>query len=379
MPSSDAFLEPGKPDALTPLRLAYCPGCALAQLLETPSREELFGETYLYLSSFSGAVAREAEANAASLIDRCRLGAASQVLEIACNDGYLLRHFAGRGIGVLGVEPSPVPAAAARNQGFEIVEQFFSLELATDLAGRGVRPDLVIANNVMAHVPDPGDLAAGIAHILSPEGTAVVEVHALSDLVEKLQFDTIYHEHASYFSATSIAALFARHGLVLTDLVHIPLQGGSLRLYFKQSGAPSRQVLDQMAREAASGIADGSALRTFAKRVEIAIAALKRCLTQRAAEGQSIIAYGAAAKGTMLLNHLALGPETIAYVVDQNPHKQGSFDARRQDSDRKPNTHVRQSPGRCARPAVELARGNPRLSSSAATTGRRDDHSAPPA
>ncbi|MEX2129643.1 MAG: class I SAM-dependent methyltransferase [Xanthobacteraceae bacterium] len=325
MPLSDGFApaDAAAVDAREPLALAFCAGCGLAQLLDTLSPSRLFGPDYVYLSSVSATLAEAAQVNAEELSSRYGLGKNSLVVELACNDGGLLRHFAAREISVLGIEPAPIPAAAAREAGVPLLESFFSFDLARELVARGVKPDLVIANNVVAHVPDPHDFVAGVASLLAPGGTAVVEVHSLASLVAQGQFDTIYHEHASYFSATSIAALFRRHRLELVDVKEAPLQGGSLRLHFTRDVSPSRNVSDQLAAEARAGIADGSALATFAKQVARSVARIRSVLTGFASEGCSIAAYGAAAKGTMLLNHVGLGERVIRYVVDRNPHKQG--------------------------------------------------------
>ena len=325
MPLSDGFAPASTnyPDPRAPLALAVCASCGLTQLLDTLPLEQLFGPNYVYLSSVSTTIVDAARANAEALITQYRLGRDDLIVELACNDGYLLRHFAARGIPVLGIEPAPVPAAATRSAGIDLVESFFSLNLARDLAGRGRRPRLVIANNVVAHVPDPNDLVAGIAALLAENGVAVVEVHSLADLVAKSQFDTIYHEHASYFSATSIAILFRRHGLQLIDLVRIPQQGGSLRMHFARTGQPSAGVAAQLAEEARTGVADGAALTGFAERVAATVDRLRRLILGFAADDRRVAAYGAAAKGTMLLNHLGFDERIIGYVIDRNPHKQG--------------------------------------------------------
>jgi SAM-dependent methyltransferase len=325
MPVSNDFVLAAAeaPEVRAPLALAICTGCGLAQLLETVPQEQLFGPDYSYLSSVSTTIVEAARANVDKLIARYRIGRNDQAVELACNDGYLLRHFTAHGIRVLGLEPAPLPAAAARKAGIDVIEAFFSRDLARKLVNRGLRPKLVIANNVVAHVSDPNDFVAGIATLLAVDGIAVVEVHSLADLVAQLQFDTIYHEHVSYFSATSIAALYGRHGLHLLDLERIPLQGGSLRLYFARAGRPSATVMTQWADETRTGIASGTALKGFAERTTVVIDRLRRLVLGFADDGCRIAAYGAAAKGTMLLNHLGLDEREIGYVVDRNPHKQG--------------------------------------------------------
>jgi len=323
MPASDGFVAVGHAGVQAPLALAFCPACALAQLLDTRPPAELFGADYIYLSSMSGSVATEAAANAAQLVERYRLTQQSFAVEIACNDGYLLRHLDARGIRCLGVEPAPVPAAAARANGIAVIESFFSPDLAREIAHDHGGADIAIANNVLAHVPDPNALASAMALLLAAGGQAVLEVHSLAALVENLQFDTIYHEHASYFSATSAAHLFRRHGLTLLDVEPIALQGGSLRLHLGRDGTPSDAVARQLDLEATAGVADGTALTLFAERVQEVIATLRQMLLSLAAEGKAIAAYGAAAKGTMLLNHIGLDRGVIARVADRNPHKQG--------------------------------------------------------
>jgi hypothetical protein len=325
MPLSDGFVPEAAegPAERAPLALAFCSGCSLVQLLDTLPAERLFGRDYVYLSSVSTTIAAAAAANAEVLSARHALSSKTTVVEIACNDGYLLRHFHARGIPVLGIEPAPTPAAEARRAGIDLIQSFFSASLARKLVADGLRPELVIASNVVAHVADPDDFVEGLSVLMPPEGVAAVEVHSLADLVAGLQFDTIYHEHACYFSATSIAALFRRHGLQLVDLERIPLQGGSLRLLFAHAGSPSAAVSTELTEDARNGLVDGAALGDFVRRVEAAIARLRKLILGRFDAGRRIAAYGAAAKGTMLLNHLGFDRSVVRYVVDRNPMKQG--------------------------------------------------------
>lgn len=327
MPRSDGLLDPAAPRhaALVPLRLGFCPGCTLVQLLETRPPEEMFGADYLYFSSFSEDLLRHSRENAQELIATRQLGPQSLVVEIASNDGYMLQNFKERGIRVLGIDPARQPASAAQAKGIDTLIDFFGTRVADDLRAQGKRADVIIANNVVAHVADQNDLVKGIARLLAEDGIAVVEFPYVRDLIDFTEFDTIYHEHLCYFSVGSAKALFERHGLHLNDVRRLPIHGGSLRLYFSKTSAPSPAVAAILAEEAALGLdryayyADfGERVRAFRDRARSLIGGLK-------AEGKRIAAYGAAAKGTILLNYLALNDRVIEYAVDRNIHKQGKI------------------------------------------------------
>ena len=328
MPRSDGLLDEsqlGGRESLVPLRLGYCPRCTLVQLLETRPPEEMFGDDYLYFSSFSEDLLKHSRDNALELIDRRGLGPDSLVVEIASNDGYMLQNFKEKDVPVLGIDPALRPATAAMEKGIETINDFFSQGLAERLAGEGRRADVIIANNVVAHVANQNDLVAGMARLLADDGLVVVEFPYVRDLIDFIEFDTIYHEHLCYFSVGSAAKLFERHGLYLNDVRRLPIHGGSLRLFFGKTGAPSDAV-DRILREERDLGLDrfgyyesfGDRVRSFREKARQLIGGLK-------ADGKRIAAYGAAAKGTIMLNFLNLDCAAIEYVVDRNVHKQGKY------------------------------------------------------
>ncbi|HEX9859067.1 MAG TPA: class I SAM-dependent methyltransferase, partial [Paracoccaceae bacterium] len=328
MPRSDGLLDEtilGRRESLVPLRLGYCPGCALVQLLETRPPEEMFGEDYLYFSSFSEDLLRHSRENALELIGMRGLGPDHLVVEIASNDGYMLQNFKEKGIRVLGIDPAKQPAGAAQQKGIETLVDFFGTRLARELRAGGKRADVIIANNVVAHVADQNDLVAGLATLLADDGMVVVEFPYVRDLIDHIEFDTIYHEHLCYFSVGSARALFERHGLFLNDVRRLPIHGGSLRLYFGKIAHPSAAVGRILAEERHLGLdrfdyyaSFGARVRDFREKARNLIGGLK-------AEGKRIAAYGAAAKGTIMLNFLNLNARAIEYAVDRNTHKQGKY------------------------------------------------------
>ena len=328
MPRSDGLLDEAglaRPESLVPLRLGYCPDCTLVQLLETRPPEEMFGDDYLYFSSFSEDLLRHSRENALELVEARGLGPESLVVEIASNDGYMLQNFKEKGVPVLGIDPAKQPATAAMEKGIDTINDFFGSALAERLASEGRHADLIIANNVVAHVADQNDLVAGMARLLAEDGMVVVEFPYVRDLIDFIEFDTIYHEHLCYFSVGSAQLLFARHGLHLNDVRRLPIHGGSLRLYFGKRAAPSEAVARLLAEERELGLdrydyyaSFGARVRDFRKKARSLISGIK-------AEGKRVAAYGAAAKGTIMLNFLDLAPRTIDYVVDRNVHKQGKY------------------------------------------------------
>lgn len=328
MPRSDGLLDTrrlGQAESLMPLRLGYCPECTLVQLLETRPAEEMFGEDYVYFSSFSEDLLRHSRDNALELIERRNLGPDDLVVEIASNDGYMLCNFQEAGVQVLGIDPAPHPAAAARARGIETLVDFFGTRVARGLRKRGIRPSLIIANNVLAHVADQNDLVAGMAEVLADDGMIVVEFPYVRDLIDLVAFDTIYHEHRCYFSVYSARALFARYGLYLNDVRRIPTQGGSLRLYLGKEDAPSEAVGEILAEERRLGLDDYSYYANFGTRVRDFRVAARELVGGLKAQGKRIAAYGAAAKGTIMLNYLGLNKRVIEYAVDRNPHKHGKY------------------------------------------------------
>lgn len=327
MPKSDGLLAEGKSglEQRYPLQLGFCPECTLVQLLETPPAQELFGAGYLYFSSFSQDLLRHSEENASELIARLGLDANSLVVEPASNDGYMLKNFAQRGIPVLGVEPAPRQAEAARQAGISTLNEFFTKELAERLRREGRQADLLIANNVVAHVPEPNRFVAGIRAVLKDDGLAVVEFPYVRDLIDKGEFDTIYHEHLCYFSVSSADALFKRHGLYINDVRRIPIHGGSLRLYIEPVENRSAAVRELLAEEKALGIDSYAYYVGFAERVRDFRSAARKLIGEIKASGKRIAAYGAAAKGTIMLNFLGFNEHTLDYVVDKNVHKHGMY------------------------------------------------------
>jgi SAM-dependent methyltransferase len=312
-------------DMAAPLDLVFCRGCALVQIRQTIPPEVLFDSEYPYFSSFSTTLLEHSRKNAVELIAQLGLGPKSLVVEIASNDGYMLRNFVGHGVPVLGIDPAPAPAKAAEALGVPTRVAFFGRELAQELAEDGQLADLVIANNVLAHVADLNGLVAGMRTILKPKGLLVIEVPYVADLVAHCEFDTIYHQHLCYFSVTSLDRLFRRHGLYLNGVRRLPIHGGSLRLCVGRREEVRDSVRTLLAQEREHGLDRIESYLAFGERVHRLKDRLTGLLKEIRAEGKRIAAYGAAAKGTTLLGYCGIGAETIDYVVDRNPHKQGRY------------------------------------------------------
>jgi SAM-dependent methyltransferase len=329
LPLPDALLRESQldgPEPRYPLDLAFCPSCALVQITASVSPERLFVENYLYFSSYSDDLLRHAREEAVGLTEQLGLGLESLVVEIASNDGYLLRNFVELGIPVLGIDPAPAQAEAAEAAGVPTLPEFFGTELARRLLDEGRRADAIVANNVLAHTPDPNDLLAGAAMLLGDDGVVAVENTYVRDLIDNLAFDTVYHEHFSYYSCTSIRALAERNGLHLNGIEHFPeVQGGSLRWRFGKRDEPGPEVERYLDEEHELGLDRPDYYRRFGERVERACAELVALLRSLKADGAAIAAYGAAAKGTVLLNHAGIDATLVDFVVDRNPHKQGLF------------------------------------------------------
>lgn len=313
------------------LDLAFCPQCALVQITESVPPEKLFSD-YAYFSSFSDAFVAAAKALAGRLVAQRGLGKASLVIELASNDGYLLQHYAAAGIPVLGIEPAENIARVANARGIRTRSEFFGLACARRLVAEGLMADVVHANNVLAHVPDLNGFVAGIAAVLKDDGVAVIEAPYLRDMIEKCEFDTIYHEHLCYFSMSALVPLFARHGLALVDAERIAVHGGSLRLFASRSGQQGRAVSALLDEERAAGMLAIGYYAGFAGRVAAIRTDLLALLARLKREGRRIAAYGASAKGSTLLNHFGIGAETLDYVVDRSTEKQGRYT---------PGTHLR--------------------------------------
>jgi SAM-dependent methyltransferase len=330
-PPSNAFLEPaadfsGEPRY--PLRAKVCDRCLLAQVDYDVDPRELFGK-YVYFSSYSEDWLRHAEAYARMARTRFGLGAASLVVELASNDGYLLRNFVAAGIPALGIDPSDTVAAAAAKIGVPTLVEFFGEAVAARLVAAGRQADLIIGNNVLAHVPQLTDFVSGIAALLKPDGTVTIEFPHLLQLIEHVEFDTIYHEHYSYLSLLAVERVFARCGLQLYDVEELATHGGSLRIYASRSDRPglddSAALHRVRAREAAAGLAELETYRRFGLRVEECRRALLEFLAGAKRSGRRVAGYGAAAKGNTLMNFCGLTADDVAIVADRNPHKQGKL------------------------------------------------------
>jgi SAM-dependent methyltransferase len=312
------------PEPCYPLSLLLCAWCGLLQLLVSIAPEALFGE-YLYFSSVIPGLVMHARGLATRLVGECSLGPESLVLEVASNDGYLLQHYRDAGIPVLGVEPARNVAAVAESRGIPTRCEFFGWELAERLVAEGLRPNVLHAHNVLAHVPDLNGFVAGIATLLGRSGVAVIEVPYVKDLLDKCEFDTIYHEHLCYYSLTSLDRLFRRHGLVVRHVEKVAIHGGSLRLFTAPAAgaAPDESVRRLLGEEAGWGVDRPDAYMEFGRRVGQMKRRLRELLARLKAEGATIAAYGAAAKGSTLLNTFEIGAETLDFVVDLSSHKQG--------------------------------------------------------
>lgn len=332
MPLANSLLSADqlhRPEPTYPLDLAFCPECSLVQIAEAVPPEQLFRE-YAYFSSFSDAMLLHAKQLVTRLISSRPLDSQSRVLEIASNDGYLLQYYHEQGIPVLGIEPAVnVARVAQERRGIRTICEFFGEQLARDLGARGEKADIIHANNVLAHVPDLNGFVAGIHRLLKADGIAILEVPYVKYLIERGEFDTIYHEHLCYFSVTSLQRLFERHRLTIASIELIPIHGGSLRLYLaadRESGvgpAPRGEVTKLLSEEATLGIDTFGFYRDFSRSVLNSRDEIRGLLLKLKERGNRLAAYGAAAKGTTLLNYIGIGKEVLEYVVDRSTYKQG--------------------------------------------------------
>jgi SAM-dependent methyltransferase len=327
MPLANALLRADqldKPEPRYPLNTVMCEDCSLVQITETVPPEVLFSD-YVYFSSFAETVVTSAKALAGRLVRDRGLNRSSLVIEAASNDGYLLQHYQVLGVPVLGVEPAANIAAEANKRGVTTRCAFFGRAEAQKLAAKG-QCDVFHANNVLAHVADLNGFVAGIKTVLKPDGVASIEVPYLRDLIEKVEFDTIYHEHLCYFSATALDRLLTRHGLVLADIERIPIHGGSLRIFAAHAGTPqSAAVRDILKEEATLGLTKPAYYADFAARVTKLREDLLTLLRRLKAEGRSLAAYGASAKGATLLNYFGIDGRLLDFVADRSTVKQGKF------------------------------------------------------
>jgi hypothetical protein len=317
-----------------PLCVYVCERCWLCQLPECATPEEIFTD-YAYFSSFSTSWLEHARHYVDAMVPRFGLGSESQVVEIASNDGYLLRNFVERGIPVLGVEPAANVAEAARQLGIPTEVRFFGRETARDLVARGFGADLLLGNNVLAHVPDLDDFVGGLSILLKDDGVLTMEFPHLVQMVSGNQFDTIYHEHYSYFSFVAVERVFAAHGLELFDVEELPTHGGSLRIFARHGAASGRvsgprapqapQVAELLARERAAGVETLAYYAGYSETVRETKRALLDFLIREKRAGKRIVGYGAPAKGNTLLNYCGVRGDFLDYTVDRSPHKQGRF------------------------------------------------------
>lgn len=330
-PPSNAFLRAEDLNAAEvwfPLKLFTCAHCKLVQVGEVQKHDALFSSDYVYFSSYSRTWLAHAERYVTQASQRLSLDAHSLVIEIASNDGYLLQYVKARGIPCVGVEPTASTATAARERGIDTIEQFFGEDFARQFANTRRRANLIIANNVLAHVPDINDFVKGLKAALAPDGVITVEFPHLLQLVEQRQFDTIYHEHFSYFSFHTVQKIFASHGLRIWDVEELPTHGGSLRLWACHANASHAETAAThtlMAKEATVGMLDLAWYSGFQRAADKLKDDVLRFLLEAKRNGKQAVGYGAAAKGNTLLNYAGVRPDLLPYVVDASPHKQGRY------------------------------------------------------
>jgi SAM-dependent methyltransferase len=327
--------ELADPEPRFPLDLVFCADCALVQITDSVAPERLFRD-YPYFSSFSDTMLQSAHALAERLIVDRVLGLDSLVAEIASNDGYLLKNYVAHAVPVLGIEPARNIAAAAVDKGVRTITEFFSAGLAAELVAHGKRADIIHANNVLAHVPDLNGVVAGMAAFLAPGGIIVSESPYVINMIDGVEFDTIYHEHLCYYSLTALDHLFRRHGLVIYDVETLAIHGGSLRIFARSSAGNvpetettnarvNQSVTEMLELERGLGVFEPTFYAGFSAKVDLLGQRLIALLTRLKSEGKSIAAYGASAKGSTLLNHFGIGANVIDFVADRSTVKQGRY------------------------------------------------------
>ncbi|MEM7653775.1 MAG: class I SAM-dependent methyltransferase [Pseudomonadota bacterium] len=330
-PSANHYRRPDKMDsaeAFFPLHARVCSSCHLVQVGSYQTPEDLFSD-YAYFSSFASSWLAHMERYAETMTERLGLGSDSLVVEVASNDGYLLQYFKERDVPVLGIEPAANVAETARAKGIESRVEFFGIESGQRLKDEGRQADLLIGNNVLAHVPDLNDFVGGLKRALKPTGLLTMEFPHLHKLIELNQFDTIYHEHFSYFSALTLVKVFAAHGLMLVDVDELPTHGGSLRIHVvhddseRAAAGQSEALNGVIAREKAAGLDQIETYRDFAEKVRATKRGLLKFLIAAKTEGKTVVGYGAPAKGNTLLNYCGVRTDFLEYTVDRSPHKQG--------------------------------------------------------
>ena len=330
-PPSNAYLSPeqlDEPETFFPLAVFVCEQCWLVQIDEYQESDKIFTGDYAYYSSVSSSWLAHCKAYTGEMTERLGLNASSRVLEVASNDGYLLQYFVQSGIPALGVEPTAGTAAQAREKGVETLEAFWGTKTASEVSAGGQTFDLMLGNNVLAHVPDINDFVAGFAIALAPGGTLTFEFPHLLNLIRHNQFDTIYHEHFSYLSLTTVKAILEAHGLCVYDVLEIPTHGGSLRVFARHKAHDALAVGDTVGallqKETNAGLQSPEGYRGLQRAADDIRASLLDFLNEQRRAGRKVAAYGAAAKGNTLLNYCGIkGSELIEFVVDRNVHKQG--------------------------------------------------------
>ncbi|MBP2681022.1 MAG: methyltransferase, partial [Candidatus Krumholzibacteriota bacterium] len=314
-----------KPEITAPLDLVFCPRCSLVQISVSVDPKILFCEDYPYFSSVSKALLEHSRRNALELIQDRRLGSGSLAVELASNDGYLLKNFAEKGIGVLGIDPAEGPARVAEKAGIPTMITFFTKELAARLRTEGTRADVILANNVLAHVPDLNGFVEGMRTLVKDNGVIVIEVPYLKDLIEHTEFDTIYHQHLCYFSVTALDRLFRRHSLYLNRVRRLPIHGGSLRLYVEPREAVEGTVTELLRDEHEVGMTRFDYYADFAAKIQAVKTNVMGILADLKGKGKRIAGYGAAAKATTLLSYFGIDGKHLDYIVDLNKFKHGRY------------------------------------------------------
>lgn len=331
-PIANSYVKPEnfmKMEPFFALHAFVCGECFLVQLPNMESREHIFNEEYAYFSSYSASVLSHSKAYVEMMIDRFGFDGNSQVIEVASNDGYLLQYFRDRGVKVLGIEPSGSVAEAAEKAGIPSRVRFFGVDTAKALKAEGFTADLMLGNNVMAHVPDLNDFIGGFPILVGPRGIVTIEFPHLLRTIEDLYYDQVYHEHYSYLSFIAVEKIFAAHGMTLFDVEEIAPQGGSLRIFACHTGDETHPVTERVeamrAREIAAGLASPEGYRSFAERVQETKRDLLRFLMEAKEAGKTVVGYGAPAKATTLLNYCGVKADMVDYTVDISPYKHGNL------------------------------------------------------
>jgi SAM-dependent methyltransferase len=331
-PPSNAYLsaaELNAPEIFYPLRLMVCEHCYLVQTEDYAGRETLFSKDYAYFSSFSSSWLAHAKHYVTQMIERFGFTNQSRIVEVAANDGYLLQYVKAVGIPCYGIEPTTSTAKAAREKGIEIIEKFFGVALANELVEQNLQADLIVANNVLAHVPDINDFVSGFSRLLKPTGIATFEFPHLLKMVQENEFDTVYHEHYSYLSLTSVKKIFIANGLTIFDVEELPTHGGSLRIFAQRLDTGTFNIQSKvntlLSLEEKAGITTTDFYKYFQQQAEVVKNDLIAFLIDTKLQGKTVAGYGAAAKGNTLLNFAGIRSDLLPYIVDKNPAKQHKF------------------------------------------------------